>query len=316
MMDFVCMADHHYAKWLALSLASIRAAHPDARIFVFDLSPGERAIRACCESFPAAVVVPFPQSDWRWPAWIDGTDFAFFWPRFTARESFKYWGRRLRAAISGRAKEGWMIDKRAHARKMQQFCRIVSLKPHVLGKALQLSGRDIVFIDADAVVRKPLQAVFDQAFDLGVTCEEPAEVVIGPNPAECLERPAYPIRAVNTGVVFLRNNAAARSVLADWIAEMETVRDVSAEQTALANLILRKSGGFFAAPGACSTIRAGDGAEVRVANLPMRLYNCCKLTPGMERLPEGIYVAHFVGALKKNEYWDKARALVNPAGNR
>lgn len=310
MIDFVCMADHRYVKWLTLSIPTIRAAHPQSRIFVFDLSPENPALIEYCQEFKEIIVVPFAEDDWRWPEWIDKADFSFFWPLFTLRESLKYWGRRLRTIVSGHPKEDWMIDKKAYVAKMQQFCRIVSLKPHVLEKALRLTDHDIVFIDADAVVQKPVELAFEKQFDLGVTCEEPDDVVVGPNPAECIDRPSYPIRAVNTGVVFLRNNAAAHSILKDWVGEMEQVLDVCTEQTALANLIMRKSDSFFTKPGSCQTISADDSNLVRIANLPMRIFNSISINPNMDRLPQNVYISHFVGSMKKDKYWDRVNALV------
>ena len=310
MIDFVSMADHGYAKWLSLCLPSIRAAHPGARVFVFDLSPEHPGVREACAAHPGADAVAWPERQWRWPSWIDATDFDFFWPRFTLRESVKYWARRARAALTGRAKEDWMIDKAALVRSTQRFCRIVSQKPHVLLKALELSGRDLVFVDADAVVRKPLDAVFDGGLDLGVTCEPPEDVVVGPNPPECRERPSYPIRAINTGVIFLRDGAGARGLLQDWIAEMEAVRDVAAEQTALANLILRQAPDFFARHGNEGVLAARDGRRARARNLPVHLYNEYRLKPEMTSLPDEARIVHFVGSLKKQKNWPRVRELV------
>ena len=311
MMDFVCMADHHFAGWLELCLAALRRADPQARVFVFDLSPEESpAIADLAQRSPGAVHVAYPESQWRWPQWIDGAGFDFFWPHFPAAETLKYWGRRLRVALTGHGKEDWMTDKRRHAEKMRRFCRIVSQKPGVLAKALDLSGRDLVFVDADAIVLKSLAPVFERDFDLAVTSLEPAEVFIGPDPAECPERPSYPIRAVNTGMVFLRNNAATRSLLADWIREMEAVRHVAVEQTAIANMILRHVPDFFTSFYAGRTLATAGGTRARVMSLPVALYNHTKVRVGAKEMPDGIFVAHFVGSLKKARHWPMVSALI------
>jgi Nucleotide-diphospho-sugar transferase len=311
MPDFVCMADHSFVKWLELCVPAIRRTHPDARVLVFDLTPElSPAVLEFCRRTEGTVHLPFGKEQWRWPRWIDGTDFGFYWPRFTARETVKYWLRRIRIAVTGKTKDAWMTDKGRHAEKMKRFCRIVSQKPAVLAAALERTDRDIVFVDADAIVLKSLAPVFERGFDFAATTEEPGDVVIGPDPAECTERPSYPIRAVNTGMIFLRNNAAARQLLADWAVEMEEVRHVSAEQTALASLLLKNLPGFFSSRDEVRTMTSSKGVTVRVLGLPMSRYNCTKIRADALRVSEEVFVVHFVGSLKQAQHWDAVRALI------
>ncbi len=303
-IDFVCMADSKYGKWLSLCIRAIQRFHPNSRIYVFDLSPESNTIAACCSVFDNIVHVPFPSSEWRYPSWIDKANFSFFWPRFTIRETIKYWTRRLRHHATRRTKEGWMIDKELHVQKMRLFCRIVSLKPHILIRALELSQRNIAFIDVDAIVLKSLTQVFDSFFDIAITCEDPKDIVISANPPECADRPAYPIRAVNTGVIFLRNGTATTEFLSDWISEMDSVYDTSTEQTALANLVFKISPKFFIEyPPLTSTLVISNRHTVLVKKLPMNTYNKINFDIAAKESQNGVYILHFVGSKKQEKNW-------------
>lgn len=303
-VDFVCMADFHYGKWLSLCVRAIQRYHPGSRVYVYDLTPDVDAITMCCSVFRDVIHVPYPSSEWICPSWIDEADFHFFWPRFGIRETIKYWTRRFRYRVTGCMKEGWMIDKNMHVQKTRNFSRIISLKPHVLAHALTMSERNIIFLDVDAIVRGSLMHVFDSSFDIAITCEKPEDVVISANPPECTDRPVYPIRAVNTGVIFLKNEVPVTEFLLDWISEMNSVYDVLPEQTALANLIFRMFPEFFSQrSSSVSSFTTRSGNVVLVKKLPVQVYNETRFDIRTGLLPESARVLHFVGSNKQEKNW-------------
>lgn len=308
-MEFVCMADEGYLRWTELCVRAIERSHPGAAIHLFDLSDSPRNRLSAAFAGRAAVRVEhYPPSQWISPAWIEAADFDFIWPRFGLSDTLKYHSRRLRKALGVR-NDAWMTDKAAHVRRVRHFLRLVAQKPHLIERVLGRSAADVVFIDADAIALKPLASVFDLEFDLAVTAEEPRDVIVGPEPPECTERPPVPYKAINVGVMFARNNAAARRLLRAWIAEMETVRHLSIEQTALAHLILRLAPDFFGAHYRPAKL-ALEGGNATVLALPMNLYNFTHVRPEDAGVAPDKLVVHFCGGKKQERHWPWVQKIV------
>lgn len=305
-MNFACMADAGYLRWTELCVQAIERAQPGARVHVFDLSESDASpLRAALEGRASVRYEHFPPSRWQWPAWIDRAGFDFIWPNFGLRESLKYHSRRVRQRFGARH-ENWMTDKRAHVAKVQRFLRLVAQKPQVIRRALAASPENLVFVDVDAIVLQPLDRVFERDFDLAVTCEEPADVVIGPEPPECTDRPSYPYKAINVGVMFFRNTPALARLIDAWIAEMESVRHLSIEQTALAHLIHRLAPQFFASHYRTTPLELGAS----VMALPMRRYNFTRIAAGTT-IPDEVCVAHFAGGKKQEQHWPWVQDLIS-----
>lgn len=310
MIDFVCMATENYSDWTRLCLQSISRFHPASTIHLYDLSkkPSKLFIEIA-NDFKNVKYYSYPESEWKWPAWVDKADFNFFCPRFSFREQLKYLGRRARLMISGKTKEGWMTDKALFAEEKRFFLKVVSQKPHILRQVVSNSANDLVFIDVDAIITKPLDAVFKIDFDLALTTEDLNEVVISRDPIDCNDRSIYPHRAINTGVIVLRNNRNARPILDAWIQEMESVYHFCVEQTSLANLIYRNIPDFFQSYFKPQTLALPGGSSSLIVALPMNVYNFIKTQLDAESFPEHIFVAHFVGSRKQQMHWEKAKKL-------
>lgn len=309
MMDFVCMANDAYRHWVELCVRAIERRHPESKIYLHDLSEAaSNELRARFAEHPSVRYAHFPPSQWTWPAWIDRMDFEFAWPRFGLRETLKYHSRRLRRLLGAR-NENWMTDKKAHTLRVQRAQRMYAQKPHVIRRTLASSANNLVFIDVDAIVRKRLDSIFDRDFDLAVTTEAPQDVIIGPEPPECTDRPAYPWRAVNVGVIFVRNSGRVKPLLDAWVREMESVHHLSIEQTALANLIYRLAPDFFQSHYRTRVLDLGGGTPVCVMALPMQLYNFTKITRDTAFGPD-VAVAHFAGGKKQQQHWEWVREMV------
>ena len=298
--SFVCMSDAGFVRWLELCMAAIVRTHPGARILVFDLSAASSdAVRELVGQTPGAEHVDWDESRWPSPAWIDTSDFAFYWPDYGWRDEVKYWSRRLRARVTGRVKAGWMTDKASFVAQIRRATRRVAQKPYILRRALELAKKDLAFIDADAMVLKPLGEVFRHSFDLGVTVEQPEDVYIGPEPATMPWRPVLPVRLLNTGVVFIRDTAGAQALLDDWIEAMARVHHATAEQLALAHMLLAEIPDLVCAE---HTVRPFPAPPAHkrgdVLVLPMREYNFVHVPLDAQRMPD-VHVAHFAGSRKR-----------------
>lgn len=310
MIDFACMANEGYLQWAELCVNAIHARYPDAAVHLFDLTEQPRnALHERLGRHPAVRYLHYPPAQWTWPAWIDAMDFDFIWPRFGLRDALKYHSRRLRQAL-GRRNENWMTDKDAHTERARRALRLFAQKPEVIRRARLASQRNLVFIDVDALVLKPIDEVFELEFDLAVTAEAPEDVVIGPEPPECIERPPYPYKAINVGVIFVRDSARVAPLLDAWVGEMERVRNLSIEQTALANLVHRLAPDFFEAHYRKHVLQLDSGAQVAVMAVPMALYNFTRIQRGDERLAPGAKVAHFCGGKKQEQHWDWVRDMI------
>jgi len=89
---------------------------------------------------------------------------------------------------------------------------------------------------------------------------------------------------------------------------MEQVRHIAVEQTALANLLLRQVPDFLSS---CylPRVTATTAGRAQVLALPMATYNCIRVRPGTERMPD-VSVVHFVGSKKKSWHWEAVSSLV------
>jgi hypothetical protein len=310
MMDFVCMANDGYLQWTELCVRAIERQQPGSKIHLYDLSESaDSAMRARFARHASVRYRHFPPAQWKWPAWIEAAGFDFIWPRFGLRETLKYHSRRLRKLLGAR-NENWMTDKNAHTQRVRRSLRLFAQKPYVIQDALSSSPHNLAFIDVDAIVLKPLDSVFDRDFDLAVTAEAPEDVIIGPEPPECTERPAYPYVAINVGVIFVRNTGRVKPLLDAWIREMETVHHLSIEQTALANLIYRLAPHFYEAHYRTHTLDLGGGARVSVMSVPMALYNFTKIRHTDTALAPTASVAHFCGGKKQQRHWEWVHGLI------
>jgi hypothetical protein len=97
-------------------------------------------------------------------------------------------------------------------------------KPHVVLNALESLEEDVVWVDGDCLVRERFDEILDGC-DVAVTLRR-----FEPNTI----RDVYD-GYVNAGVMAFRNNAAARSFISAWIAELPRGR---ADQDALNRVLL------------------------------------------------------------------------------
>lgn len=101
------------------------------------------------------------------------------------------------------------------------------IKPEFLLDCLRrFKGRDIVYLDADCVVRSPLTLFFDFTADIGVFC--------APTDAGLSHR-------YLTGTLYLRNTAAVQAFVQDWIDAQEGML-LGVDQDSFAMAIGKHSG--------------------------------------------------------------------------
>jgi hypothetical protein len=276
----------------------VSAFHSDSRIFVYDLSDDpSSAIQTCLSKYANTFYVHYPPEQWRLPDWVNKTDFSWFYPYFGAKENIKCTLRRWRYLLTGRRKDGWIIDKAEEYNRKQHILRTVCQKPHVVLDALNRSGNDMVFIDADAATLGNLDHVFDKwVFDVGVTVVDREKIKIGVHEF-AKDKQFLPYDAINVGVMFFRNSITTKLLIDAWVSEMEYVHYVAAEQTALANLIYKADPHAFETQPKVIEIFLGS-EKASVLMLSCREYNYHRLSKKNSGISEETYVVHFVGSLK------------------
>lgn len=307
-VDFVTFAADNYLGWLAYWLESASRSNPDSRLFVYDVSAQPSAsLRRLADQFPNTQVIPWPQSSWKSPAWVENTDFNFFWAGFNLRDEIKYLARRLRHRLTGRRKHDWMIDKRAFVASKQFFIRICCQKPHILRDAWSRSDRCVAYVDADAVVLEHIPGYPGGDSDMAVTVVDPEQVRIGQD-GDGPDGP-IPIILINAGVMFINRTPAAPQLLDTWINEMERVRHGGADQSALANLLYRHDPEFFKTllP---FQVNTAEGTTAVVTSLPCSRYNQVRISRDSPCIDEDVAIAHFVGSWKQQEHWGHVETLI------
>ena len=178
------MANEGYLRWTELCVRAIQLAQPNLRIHLFDLSEGrDSQLHATFRDRPGLNLTHFPPSEWKWPSWIDSAGFDFIAPPFGLRETIKYHGQRLRM-LYGARNANLITDKDAHVRRVRQNLRLIAQKPRVIARALASTWTNFVFIDAYAIVLRPLDSIFEPSFDFAVAAEEPSDIIIGPEPPQ------------------------------------------------------------------------------------------------------------------------------------
>ena len=312
-VDFVTFAAANYSDWLELWLASASRSNPESRLFVYDVSPlPSLELKAQVARFSMATVVPWPQNEWRWPAWVETTDFKFFWPGFGLRDEIKRWSRRLRHALTGRRKDDWMIDKLRWVEGKQFFVRICCQKPYIIRDALHRTDRPLAYVDADAVVLERFSSYPGGDSDVAVTVVDADQVRIGGAWEPVGPDGPLPVSVINAGVVFANRSVGAARVLDAWIDEMSRVRHGGADQTALANLLYRIAPTFFET---MLPVKANaPSGDFIVACLPCARFNQVRVRP--TGIGAGVAIAHFVGSWKQRERAHLVSSIVGQAWER
>jgi hypothetical protein len=156
--------------------------------------------------------------------------------------------------------QGWTIDVRAitpppapaadgtaayehNTQKLDAWARLVWELP---------DGAQVLLIDTDTQILRPLDAVWEQPFDIAIT-----------------RRPATCKLPFNAGVVFARGSAASRAFMLRW-------RDENRRM--LTDMVYhrpwrRRFGGINQAALGC-TLETIDRSTIAIAELPCREWNC------------------------------------------
>jgi hypothetical protein len=280
MLGFVTFADENYVGWIDLWLKSLNHSNPNARLFVYDISASStgkfRALAAC---YPNVEVIDWPPSRWQSPAWIDQTDFSFFWPGFNLRDEIKSLSRRLRFWITGKKKHDWMMDKAAFVRSKQFFIKVCCEKPHIMLDAWLRAKTPLAYVDSDAVVLSSLPTLPVSGHDALVAVVDKDQFRIGGAWEPMGPDGELPICVINAGVVFVNDTVGAEGFLRSWIAEMSRVRHGSADQTALANLLYRHDQQFHHALTPIRFKSIDEQSDVLVGCVPCAEFNQVRISP-------------------------------------
>jgi hypothetical protein len=301
-MNFVTIADQNFVYWFEQLYRFLQVTQTNPTLHVMDISPrADNALANAAKSRSGVVVHHKDKADWIIPDWIQALDFRQLSPGFSFADEIKYWRRRLRHKLTGKAKAGWMIDKAQFVSSKRHAISLWANKPRFFRSTLNEVGDRLIYIDVDAMPVSNLEALFTQDFDLGFTTERPENLRIGREPAHILSRPVYPYRAINTGVYCARNTPATQAFFDAWIAMLDECRHDLLDQTTVAWMLLRLRDDFFQHQGEVVNVELPAGPQVRVANMSGDHFNCYnfELSDLGGVLDRAVY--HFVGAHKRED---------------
>ena len=205
-------------------------------------------------------------------AFQTGSDPAGMWARlvrvlaFSAARQCPGWDRQIQTITPPRMQSALGIPSHVHnTQKMEHWYQTVAAAP---------DGADLLLIDADTMILRPLDDIWDRDFDLAYTVKESR----------------FPF---NSGVVFLRVSPAVRAFASRWRDEnRKMLGDARHHQ------VWRKRFGGINQAALGRLLDAGDHQGLTLAKLPCLEWNCedsswAAYDPAVTR------IAHLKGALRR-----------------
>ncbi|MHA1598827.1 MAG: putative nucleotide-diphospho-sugar transferase [Alphaproteobacteria bacterium] len=252
-MNFLTAGDANYYFLLRENCVQVRALYPDARILVYDFGLQAAQATALEEDFPPLQVI-----DWRaqiddiddFSANVTDTQRHKLALAFNARKQGA--AKRLRKFILKRFPESG-ISKAIEAKALR-FENLLAQKIRCMRDASERVGAEpLVFLDADAMLFKPIDDVFDDdAADVTVTV---------------IDKISWEYNfcfVLNSGVIFFGPNVEARDALLDgWWRATLLNEEWLREQTALVRMLEAAGGRQMFRGGQTENLKIGD-AHVRV----------------------------------------------------
>lgn len=103
------------------------------------------------------------------------------------------------------------------------WVEMVSLKPHVMLKTMEMTGQPVCWVDCDAVINKPLQLLNETQASFAIYAKDRKKrawkPVGRPQPCELPETwPKDDTRWFMTGTVFVNNTPGGIAFLSEWAA--------------------------------------------------------------------------------------------------
>jgi len=310
--DFLIVLDQAYAKFLSLGLTTLAHFHPGAKVFLYDLTPAPSVeIQGMSKLYKNIDYIHWPQSKWLENTWVDSLGFSDFHYDYTIRDRIKRLSRMMRYKLLGIRKEGWgELDKTEEVRKKKHFMNLCSQRTVICKDCLERTGNNVVFIDADAIVWRSVDAVFEKDFDVALTMRRLNDMIIDYVPEIHSDRPV-PFKVINAGVIYFKNNERSGKFVNLWVEEILKARDFALDQTALAQLVLDADKHAFEGYERDISIGSGSG-PISIKLLPCEPYNNFYMRNDFtfETMERDTYIAHFKGYLHRDEYFSSLKRVV------
>lgn len=248
---FITMADTKFVQPLSVSVKQALKFYPDSRYYIYDcgLTEGDRdALRAIS---PNVVITN--------------------WPLLYLPVTLTYTPRFLRMKAAGMARDYLLsiCGINNEQRSIKTLIKQSHLEIFFQNKLAIIKHHNdnikgsFIFLDADAFLINPIDELFDNSFDLGVTLRRPVEHSYAQN--NC--------RLLNVGVMlFLGDNDTNQKLIASWYARARQTKELYSEQTSLTRLLLEKNPDLLKTHSHTDTISI-DNTPVRVRVLDCDTYN-------------------------------------------
>ena len=147
-------------------------------------------------------------------------------------------------------------------------------KPYCMLDCSKRIKENLIFIDGDAILINPIDELFKEDFDVGVTI----------NSKDDIERAAnINIKSpLNSGVIFFTSNSKnIQLFIQEWIDQMKITRRIWIEQTSLSLLIEKHNPEIFKKYKKNGNIKINN-VNINIRILPFEIYNFYKLEIGFD----------------------------------
>ncbi len=254
-LNFITIGDRKFFPIIKYNAIQIQRIYPFAKIFVYDWGFDEIQKKYLL-SFPEIILI-----DWS--------------EKLNLNAGYKEIYLKYEGYNPNRD-----VRKREYLFNQKPLC--------ILDSAARIN-QNLIYIDGDAILINPLDELFKENFDIGVTVLS-REVI---KKAQYLDIKT----SINAGVIFFLTTAKnIQNFVSIWLKEIQNTRRVWIEQTALNNLIQRSNTNIYENYYSRGTLNI-NGQNLRTIALPYTLYNFTQVEKGFDL--DNTKIIHLKGRVLK-----------------
>ncbi len=282
MFTFILMGNRSYFHMLEVNLAHISKHYPDAPVMFYDwgLKPGQQ--RRLKDRFPTLEII-----EWSDQISRQGNLFNVGEPERIRRGAFSYVAR---LPYPKRKLGKWCLKRLPQSRIARRIeagaVRFQSILLHkilcIQHCAARAGDTPLAFLDADAILIRPIDEMLDADYDVALTVVRPKEFNLGVD--QCF--------AINSGVIFFGASSEARRLFIEaWWEAATRSQEWMAGQTAITRILQRAGSDVFRPDH--SFALSLEGTRIRVKLLPTDRYNFYYLEEISESSLDDVRIVHF-----------------------
>ncbi len=282
MFTFILMGNRPYFHLLEVNLAYISKHYPDAPVMFYDWGLKRGQQRRLKDRFPTLEII-----EWSDQISRRGNLFNVGEPERIRRGAFSYVAR---LPYPKRKLGKWCLKRLPQSRIARRIeagaLRFQSILLHkilcIQHCAARAGDTPLAFLDADAILIRPIDEMLDADYDVALTVVRPKEFNLGVD--QCF--------AINSGVIFFGASSEARRLFIEaWWETATRSPEWMAGQTAITRILQRAGSDVFRPDH--SFALSLEGTRIRVKLLPTDRYNFFYLEEIAESSLDDVRIVHF-----------------------